>query len=117
MLASEFPLSPLVVFLLVGKLSLVLQPDELGPRLLDVVELAELQLLHRFVVPEQHGMFQILLDLTFVQLLMKRIGNDIFVKEHFGKKSCSTETQMESVLPPLVLNPAQCCGERSGSSV
>lgn len=24
---------------------------------------------------------------------------------------------MEMVLPPLVLNPAQCCGERSGSSV
>lgn len=77
MLASEFPLPPLVVLLLVGELSLVLQADQLSPRLLDVVELAELQLLHRFVVPEQHGMFQILLGLTFVQLLIKWIGNNI----------------------------------------
>lgn len=82
MLASEFPLPPLVVLLLVGELGLVLQADQLGPRLLDVVELAELQLLHRFVVPEQHGVFQILLRLTFVQLLIMWTGKDIF-KEHF----------------------------------
>lgn len=69
-LASEFPLPPLVVLLLVCELCLVLQADQLGPCLLDVVELAKLQLLHRFVVPEQHGVFQILLSLTLVQLLI-----------------------------------------------
>lgn len=78
MLASEFPLPPLVVLLLVGELGLVLQTDQLRPCLLDVVELAELQLLHRFVVPEQHGVFQILLGLTLVQLLIMRTGNDFF---------------------------------------
>lgn len=92
MLASEFPLPPLVVLLLVGELGLVLQADQLGPRLLDVVELAELQLLHRFVVPEQHGVFQILLGLTLVQLLIMRAGNDFFLKGAF-LKSCSPSTQ------------------------
>lgn len=82
MLASEFPLPPLVVLLLIGELGLVLQADQLSPRLLDVVELAELQLLHRFVMPKQHGVLQILLGLTFVQLLIMWTGKDIF-KEHF----------------------------------
>lgn len=68
--ASKFPLPPLVVLLLIGELRLVLQADQLGPRLLDGVELAELQLLHGFVVPEKHGMFQVLLGLTLVQLLI-----------------------------------------------
>lgn len=93
MLASEFPLPPLVVLLLVGELGLVLQADQLGPRLLDVVELAELQLLHRFVVPEQHGVFQILLGLTLVQLLIMRAGNDFFFLKGAFLKSCSPSTQ------------------------
>lgn len=42
MLASKFPLPPLVVLLLIGELCLVLQTDQLSPRLLDGVELAEL---------------------------------------------------------------------------
>lgn len=70
-LASEFPLPPLVVLLLVGELRLVLQTDELGPGLLDGVELAELQLLHGLVVAEQHGVFQVLLSLTLVELLRR----------------------------------------------
>lgn len=110
-LASEFPLPPLVVLLLVGELGLVLQTDQLGPRLLDVVELAELQLLHRFVVPEQHGVLQILLGLTLVQLLIMRTGNDLLR----GKRRPS-DAELDA-LPPLGLNPARCCGERSGSSV
>lgn len=68
-LAPEFPLPPLVVLLLVGELRLVLQTDELSPRLLDGVELAELQLLHGLVVAEQHGVLQVLLGLTLVKLL------------------------------------------------
>lgn len=68
--ASEFPLPPLVVFLLIGELRLVLQADQLGPRLLDGVELAKFQLLHGLMVPEKHGMFQVLLGLALVQLLI-----------------------------------------------
>lgn len=68
--ASKFPLPPLVVLLLIGELRLVLQADQLSPRLLDGVELAELQLLHGLMVPEKHGMFQVLLGLTLVQLLI-----------------------------------------------
>lgn len=66
MLAPKFPLPPLVVLLLIGELRLVLQADQLSPRLLDGVELAELQLLHGFMMPEEHGMFQVLLGLTLV---------------------------------------------------
>lgn len=69
MFASQFSLPPLVVLLLVGELCLVLQTDELGPRLLDGVQLAELQLLHGLVVAEQHGVLQVLLGLTLVELL------------------------------------------------
>lgn len=114
MLASEFPLPPLVVLLLVGELGLVLQADQLSPSLLDVVELAELQLLHRFVVPEQHGVFQVLLGLSLVQLLSMWTGKDPFKATFL--ESCSKTTQ-ELALPPLELGPARCCGERSGSSV
>ncbi len=64
--ASKFPLPPLVVLLLIGELRLVLQADQLSPRLLDGVELAELQLLHGLMVPEKHRMFQVLLGLTLV---------------------------------------------------
>lgn len=64
--APKFPLPPLVVFLLIGELRLVLQADQLSPRLLDDVELAELQLLHGLMVPEKHGMFQVLLGLALV---------------------------------------------------
>lgn len=70
MFASKFPLPPLVVLLLVGELRLVLQTDQLSSRLLDGVELAELQLLHGLMVAQKHGMFQILLGLTLVQLLV-----------------------------------------------
>ena len=66
MFASKFPLPPLVVLLLIGELRLVLQADQLSPRLLDGVELAELQLLHGLMVPEKHGVFQVLLGLTLV---------------------------------------------------
>lgn len=66
MLASKFPLSSLVVLLLIGELRLVLQADQLSPCLLDGVELAELQLLHGFMMPEEHGVFQVLLGLTLV---------------------------------------------------
>lgn len=69
MLASKFPFPPLVVLLLIGELCLVLQAGQLSPRLLDGVELAELQLLHGLVVPEKHGMFRVLLGLTLVYLL------------------------------------------------
>lgn len=69
-LASKFPLPPFVVLLLIGELRLVLQADQLSPRLLDGVELAELQLLHGFMVPQKHSMFQVLLGLTFVKLLI-----------------------------------------------
>lgn len=65
-LASKFPLPPLVVLLLIGELRLVLQADQLNPSLLDGVELAELQLLHGLVVPKKHSMFQVLLGLTLV---------------------------------------------------
>lgn len=66
MLTTKFPLPSLVVLLLIGELCLVLQADQLSPRLLDDVELAELQFLHGFMVPEKHGVFQILLSLTLV---------------------------------------------------
>ena len=66
MFASKFPLPPLVVLLLIGELRLVLQADQLASRLLDGVELAELQLLHGLMVPEKHGVFQVLLGLTLV---------------------------------------------------
>lgn len=71
MLASQLPLPPLIVFQLVGELCLVLGPDQLCPRLLDRPQVPELQLLHRLVMPEQHGMFQVLLCLPFVQLLIE----------------------------------------------
>lgn len=67
---SKFPLPPLVVLLLIGELCLVLQADQLSPRFLDGIELAELQLLHGLMVPQKHGMFQVLLGLTLVQLLI-----------------------------------------------
>ena len=66
MFAPKLPLPPLVVFLLIGELRLVLQADQLSPRPLDCVELAELQLLHGLMVPEKHGMFQVLLGLSLV---------------------------------------------------
>ena len=66
MFASQFPLPPLVVLLLIGELCLVLQADQLSPGLLDSVKLTELQLLHGLMVTEKHGMFQVLLGLTFV---------------------------------------------------
>lgn len=69
MLASQFPLPPLVVLQLVGELRLVLSADQLLPRLLDAPQVPELQLLHGLVVSEQHGVFQVLLCLPFVQLL------------------------------------------------
>lgn len=66
MLAPQLPLPPLVVLQLVGELSLVLGPDQLCPRLLDRPQVSELQLLHRLVMPEQHGVLQVLLCLPFV---------------------------------------------------
>lgn len=66
MFAPKLPLPPLVVFLLIGELRLVLQADQLSPRPLDGVELAELQLLHGLMVPEKHCMFQVLLGLSLV---------------------------------------------------
>lgn len=69
-LTSKFPLPPLVVLLLVGELRLVLQADQLSSSFLDSVELAELEFLHGFMVPEKHGMFQVLLGLTLVELLI-----------------------------------------------
>lgn len=71
--APELALPPLVVLLLVGELRLVLQADQVGPLALDGVELAELQLLHGLVVPQQHGVLQVPLGLTLVQLL---VGTD-----------------------------------------
>ncbi|KAA8586833.1 hypothetical protein FQN60_000669 [Etheostoma spectabile] len=60
--------------LLVGELCLVLGPDQLCPRPLDRPQMPELQLLHRLVMSEQHGMLQVLLCLPFVQLLKKMRG-------------------------------------------
>lgn len=76
--APKLPLPPLVVLLLIGELRLVLQADELSPRLLDVVELAELQFLHGLMVAEKHGVFQVLLGLTFVQLLIPCTGRNVW---------------------------------------
>lgn len=72
MLAPQLPLPPLIVFQLVGELCLVLGPDQLGPRLLDRPQVPELQLLHGLVMPQQHGVLQVLLCLPFVQLLKKK---------------------------------------------
>ena len=71
MLPPQLPLPPLVVLQLVCELGLVLGTDQLGPRLLDRPQMPELQLLHRLVMPEQHGVLQVLLRLPFVQLLEK----------------------------------------------
>ena len=68
-LAAQLALPPLVVLQLVGELGLVLQSDELGAHLLDDAQLPHLQLLHGLVVAQQHGVLQVLLRLTFVQLL------------------------------------------------
>lgn len=61
MLPVQLPLSPLVVFQLVLKLSLVLQPDQVHSQLLQRVQLPVLQLARRLVVPDQHGMLHLLL--------------------------------------------------------
>lgn len=66
MLAPQLPLPPLVVLQLVGELRLVLGTNQLCSRLLDRPQVPELQLLHRLVMPEQHGVFQVLLCLPFV---------------------------------------------------
>lgn len=72
MLAAQFSLSALVVFQLVGELGLVLQADELGPHFVDGAELPHLQLLHGLVVTQQHGVLQVFLRLTLIQLLYWR---------------------------------------------
>lgn len=69
MLPPQLSLSPLVVLQLVGELCLVLGADQLGSRLLDGPQVPELQLLHGLVMPEQHGVLQVLLRLPFVQFL------------------------------------------------
>ena len=69
-LAPQLALPPLVVLQLVGELRLVLRADQVRPHLLDGVDLAELQLLHGLVVAQQHGVLQVLLGLTLVQLLV-----------------------------------------------
>lgn len=66
MLAPQLTLTPLVVLQLIGELCLVLQPDQLTAHLLDRVEVPELQLLHGFMLAEQHGVLQILLRLPLV---------------------------------------------------
>lgn len=72
MLPPQLPLSPLVVFQLVGELCLVLGADQLSSSLLDGSQVPELQLLHGFMMPEQHGVLQVLLGLPLVQFLTKR---------------------------------------------
>lgn len=72
MLAPQLPLPPLIVFQLVGELRLVLCAYQLCPGLLDRCQMPELQLLHGFVMPQQHRVLQILLRLTFVQLLRNK---------------------------------------------
>lgn len=69
MLAPQLPLPPLIVLQLVGELCLVLGPDQLCSCLLDCPQVPELQLLHRLMMPEQHGVLQVLLGLPFVQFL------------------------------------------------
>lgn len=71
MLPPQLSLSPLVVLQLVGELCLVLGADQLGSRFLDGPQVPELQLLHGLVMPEQHGVLQVLLRLPFVQFLKK----------------------------------------------
>jgi len=68
-LLPQLLLAPLVVLHLVGELRLVLGPDQVGPGPLDRAQLAELQLLGRLVVPQQHGALQVLLGLLLVQVL------------------------------------------------
>lgn len=80
--ASEFSLSPFVVILLIGEFRLVLQADQLSSCLLDGVKLAELQLLHGFMVPEEHGMFQVLLGLTLVKLLRRETNSFMHQRLH-----------------------------------
>ena len=69
MLPPQLPLSSLVVLQLVGELSLVLGADQLGSRLLYGPQVPELQFLHGLMMPEQHGVLQVLLRLPFVQFL------------------------------------------------
>jgi len=70
-LAPQLPLPPLIVFQLVGELRLVLGPNQVRPRSLDRLQVPELQLLHRLVLSEQHGVLQVLLCLPLVELLRK----------------------------------------------
>lgn len=77
MLAPQLPLPPLIVLQLVSELCLVLGAYQLCPGLLDCCQMPELQLLHGLVMPQQHCMLQILLRLTFVQLLNKQTKTQI----------------------------------------
>lgn len=89
MLTPQFPLPPLVVFQLVGELSLVLGSDQVGAGPLDSRQMPELQLLHGLMMPEQHCMFQILLRLPLVQLLkniVKGFSNREIRKMGMSKK-------------------------------
>lgn len=82
MLAAQFSLSALVVFQLVSELGLVLQADELGPHFVDGAQLPHLQLLHGLMMTQQHGVLQVLLGLTFIQLLeisQRKIKNEILL--------------------------------------
>ena len=69
MLPVQLPLSSLVVFQLILKLSLVLQPDQVHSQLLQRVQLPVFQLTRRLVVPDQHGVLHFFLGTLLVQLL------------------------------------------------
>lgn len=71
MLPVQLPLSSLVVFQLILKLSLVLQPDQVHSQLLQRVQLPVFQLTRRLVVPDQHGVLHFFLGPLLVQLLHK----------------------------------------------
>ncbi len=73
MFLTEFLLTPLIILHLVGQLALVLGSDQVGPGVLDQPQLPELQLLSGLVVSQQHGTLEILLSLTFIQVLQGQI--------------------------------------------
>ena len=92
-LAPQLPLPPLVVLLLVGQLRQVLRADQVGPHLLDGVDLAELQLLHGLVVTQQHGVLQVLLGLPLVQLLDTHTHTERVGECQIGVSSVRNETE------------------------
>lgn len=111
-LAPQLPLPPLVIFQLIGELRLVLCADELSPCLLNGAQVPELQFLHWLMVPEQHGMFQVLLSLTFIELLQMKIWKSNMKKKNkklFNRNNDSILVVFLFAWAPLWPDPAPHC--------